>query len=142
MHIPQISVNQSGELVPNPGENIISVYKPVEHDKHEGELYITDSRFAWIGTKSKGSFLGKIAKAAVMVAGMAGGGYMGGGGGGRMGMGPMMGGMGGGTGGLGMTHMVSRNQQGQPQTVSLPYQVISDVQAGKDQQMLWHYLVF
>jgi hypothetical protein len=139
IHIPQINVNQSGELIPNPGENIISLYKPVEHDKHEGELYVTDSRIVWVGTKAKGSFLGKIAKAAVMVAAMGGGAYAGGMGGRRMGMGPMMGGIGGfggGMGGLGMTHMVSKNQQGQPQTVSLPYQVISDVQVGSDQKVL------
>lgn len=134
IHIPQINVDQNGDLMPNPGESIISMYKPVEHDKHEGELYVTDSRIVWVGTKVKGSLLGKVAKAAVMVAGLGGGALLGGGGGSRRGMSPMIGGFGGGMGGLGMTHMVSRNQQGQPQTISLPYEVISDVQVGKDQQ--------
>jgi len=126
IHIPQISVNQRGELVPNPSENIISTYKPVEHEGLEGEFYVTDSRLAWIGTKAKGSLLGKIAKAAVLIAG-AGATYAFTGG--RRGIGVsmasgMMGGMLGGH--LAMSHMVSKNQQGQPMTVSLPYEVLKD----------------
>jgi hypothetical protein len=135
IHIPQVSVDQKGNLIPNPGENIISMYKPVMHDKHEGELYVTDSRIAWIGTKAKGSLLGKVAKAAVMVAALSAAGSMASQRRGGMGMGMGLG-MGMGMGGLGMTHMVSRNRQGQPQSASLPYQVINDIQVGSDQKTL------
>jgi membrane protease subunit (stomatin/prohibitin family) len=124
IHIPQISVDPNGDLIPNPGENIMSVYKPVEHDNDEGELYVTDSRLVWIGTKAKRSFLGKIAKAAVLAAAVGASAI--GSRGRSMGLGMGAGMIGGMMGGLGVRHMVSKNPQGQPQTVSLPYEVMED----------------
>jgi hypothetical protein len=72
-------------------ENIISMYKPVEHNEIEGELYLTDSRFVWIETKAKGSLLGKIAIAAVMLAVVGGEAYAGGTGRRRIEIRPIMG---------------------------------------------------
>jgi hypothetical protein len=110
IYIPQISVDSKGDLIPNPGENTISMFKFVEHDEQNGNFYVTNSRLVWIGTKE--SFLGRIIKGAVLVALGAGSAVLSRG---RSGMEE-----------LGMERIVSKNQQGQPQTVSLPYEVMKD----------------
>lgn len=135
LYIPQVNLGPRGELIPNPGENVISKYILVDYDKYEGDFYVTDTRLAWVGTKTRGGLLGKIAKAAVVAAAVGAAAYAGSKVSKQVGLPPAVGGGGAAIATLGIASMLSRSKEGAPQTLSIPYEVISDVQVGKDQQV-------
>jgi hypothetical protein len=138
--IPQVNISPDGHLIPNPGENLVSQYEDVHYEKWEGEVFITDSRFVWIGKQHKGSFLGKLAKAAVVVGAAAVAASAASKAGRSFGIPPRVAGVGGGVGGavvgLSLASMMSKHQDGTPTTISVPYEVVVDVQAAKDRHGL------
>jgi len=122
-------------LIPNPSENIVSTYKLVDYDKYEGDFHITDMRIVWIGTKHKGGFLGKVAKAAVVVGAAAIAATAASKAGKQFGVPPRVAGIGAGAAvGLGMASLMTRHKDGAPTTISIPYEVLSDAQIGKDKE--------
>jgi len=135
LYIPQVNLGPRGELIPNTGENVISKFLLVDYDKYEGDFYVTDSRLVWVGTKTRGGLLGKIAKAAVVAAAVGAAAYAGSKASKSVGLPPAIGGGGAAIATLGIASMLSRSKEGAPQTLSIPYDVISDVQIGKDQQV-------
>lgn len=135
LYIPQVNLGPRGELIPNPGENVISKYVLVDYDKYEGDFYVTDIRLVWIGTKTRGGLLGKIAKAAVVAAAVGAAAYAGSKVSKNVGVPPVIGGGGAAIATLGIASMLSKSKEGAPQTLSIPYEVVSDVQIGKDQQV-------
>ncbi len=136
-NIPQVNISPKGELIPNPGENIVSSYRDVHYDKWEGEIYITDSRFVWIGQQHKGGLLGKLAKAAVVAGVAVAAGYAGSKAGPKVGIPGNLAGMGaGGLAGLTMASMMSKHQDGSPTTISIPYEVVSTIELGKNKNDL------
>jgi hypothetical protein len=135
--IPQVNLGPRGELIPNPGENIVSTYRLVDYDKFEGDFHVTDSRVVWIGTKHKGGFLGKIAKAAVVIGAAAAAASVASKAGRSIGVSPGVAGLGGGAVvGLGMASLMSKHQDGSPTTISVPYEVLTNAEIGKDKQEL------
>jgi len=135
--IPQVNLGPRGELIPNPGENIVSTYKLVDYDKYEGDFHITDMRIVWIGTKHKGGLLGKIAKAAVVVGAAAVAASAASKAGKQFGVSPRAAGIGAGAAvGLGMASLMTRHKDGSPTTISIPYEVVADAQIGKDKEEL------
>lgn len=135
LYIPQVNLGPRGELIPNPSENVISKFLLVDYDKYEGDFYVTDSRLVWVGTKTRGGLLGKIAKAAVIAAAVGGAAYAGSRVSRSVGISPAIGGGGAAIATLGIASLLSKSKEGAPQTLSIPYEVISDVQVGNDQQV-------
>lgn len=135
LYIPPVNLGPRGELIPNPGENVISKYLLVDYDKYEGDFYATDARLVWIGTKTRGGLLGKLAKAAVVAAAVGAAAYAGSKVGKQVGLPPAIGGGGAALATLGIASMLSKTKEGAPQTLSIPYEVVTDAQVGKDQQV-------
>jgi hypothetical protein len=134
-NIPQVNISPKGELIPNPGENVVSSYRDVHYDKWEGEIYITDSRFVWIGLQHKGGFLGKLAKAAVVAGVAVAAGYAASKAGPRVGIPGRVAGIGGGgLAGLTVASMMSKHSDGTPTTISIPYEVVSSIDLGKNKK--------
>jgi hypothetical protein len=135
--IPQVNISPKGELIPNPGESLVSSYRDVHYDKWEGEIYVTDLRLVWIGQQHKGGFLGKLAKAAVVAGVAVAAGYAASKAGPRVGIPSKVAGIGGGgLAGLTVASMMSKHQDGTPTTISIPYEVVSSIQLGKNRNEL------
>jgi hypothetical protein len=133
--IPQVNVSPDGHLIPNPSENVVSTYRLVDYDKFEGDFNVTDVRIVWIGSKHKGGLLGKIAKAAVVVGAAAVAASAASKAGRQFGVPPGAAGLGAGAVvGLGMASLMTRHQDGSPTTISIPYEVFTDAQIGKDKE--------
>ncbi|WXG46714.1 MAG: zinc ribbon domain-containing protein [Candidatus Atabeyarchaeum deiterrae] len=133
--IPQVNMSPKGELIPNPGENVVQNYHDVHYEKNEGEIYVTDVRLVWIGLKHKGGMLGKLARAAVVVGAIAAGAAVGSRAGRAIGA-PGVGGLAGGIGGLTLATMMTKHPDGTPTTISVPYEVVTDIQVAKNKQDL------
>jgi hypothetical protein len=136
-NIPQVNLSPNGELIPNPGENMVSSYKDVHYDKWEGEIYITDARFVWVGLQHKGGLLGKLAKAAVIAGVAVAAGAAASKIGPRAGIPSRVAGIGGGAlAGLTLASMMSKHPDGTPTTISVPYEVVESIQIGKNRNEL------
>ncbi|WXG44135.1 MAG: zinc ribbon domain-containing protein [Promethearchaeati archaeon SRVP18_Atabeyarchaeia-1] len=136
-NIPQVNISPNGELIPNPGENLVSTYRDVHYDKWEGEIYITDLRLVWIGLQHKGGLLGKLAKAAVVAGVAVAAGYAASKVSARVGIPSRIGGLGGGAlAGLTVASLMSKHPDGSPTTISVPYEVVSSIQIGKNKNEL------
>jgi hypothetical protein len=136
-NIPQVNISPKGELIPNPGESLVSSYRDVHYDKWEGEIYVTDVRLVWIGLKHKGGMLGKLAKAAVIAGASVAVGMAASRAGPRIGIPGSAAGIGGaGLTGLTLASMMSKHPDGTPTTISIPYEVVSSIELGKNRNEL------
>jgi hypothetical protein len=134
--IPQVNIGPKGELIPNPGENVVSSYRDVHYDKWEGEIFITDARLVWIGLKHKGGMLGKLAKAAIIAGAAIAVGAEAGRLGRRVGLPGTATGLGAGVGTLALASMMTKHPDGTPTTISIPYEVVSSIQLAKNRKEL------